>query len=111
MCLEPFSKNAEQGELRSVFDGPSRVLQERECYSYKTIRQLNLDINPDEQDTEYCNMGDRLNGWLYVCDLVHAFSSIYPNMRGFHGGNFTWIDTTNAGFTAAWSKAGQLDAG
>jgi hypothetical protein len=96
MCLEPFSKNAERGELRLVLDGPPEFCGERrECYSYKTIHQLSLDISPNEQDNQYCNIGDRLNGWLYVCNLVHAFSSIQPTTRGFHGGNFTWIDTTN----------------
>jgi hypothetical protein len=111
MCLEPFSKNAEEGELRLVFDGPHEYCSERECYSYKTIHQLNLDININKPDISECNLGgDRLDGWLYVCDLVHAFSSTWPNSRAFHGGNFTWVDTTN-GIVAEGKLSGITNAG
>ena len=84
MCLEPFSKNVERGELRLVLDGPIEFcsgLTSRECNSYKTIHQLNLDIITNEPDHRGCNSGDqleggrRLDGRLYVCNLIHAFTS------------------------------------
>jgi hypothetical protein len=115
MCLEPFSKNAERGELRLVWDGPIEFcsgLTSRECNSYKTIHQLNLDIITNKPDYSRCNIGGRrLDGRLYVCNLIHAFSyGGDPKSRGFHGGNFTWVDATN-GIVAEGKLSGITNAG
>jgi len=119
MCLEPFSKNVERGELRLVLDGPIEFcsgLTSRECNSYKTIHQLNLDIITNEPDDRGCNSGDqleggrRLDGRLYVCNLIHAFTSPFDPRRGFHGGNFTWVDAPN-GIVAEGKLSGITNAG
>lgn len=109
-----------RGELRLVLDGPIEFcsgLTSRECNSYKTIHQLNLDIITNEPDNSRCNIGNqlaggrRLDGRLYVCDLIHAFSSGGdPTSRGFHGGNFTWVDATT-GIVAEGKLSGITNGG
>jgi hypothetical protein len=117
LCFDPLSKDVVDGsELRKVLEGPVEVCRERECVSYKFVHELhlNITINRTEPEDLDCQAlpSDRLNGRLSVCNLVHTLSSSIDvrRSRAFHGGDFTWIDSTN-GIVVEGSLSGITNAG
>jgi hypothetical protein len=116
LCFDPLSKDVvERSELRKLLDGPAEICKERECVSYKILHELHLNIitNRTEPENLNCHASptDRLNGRLSVCNLVHTLSSsIDPESRAFHGGDFTWVDSTN-GIVVEGSLSGITNAG
>ena len=105
-CLDEISKGV-RGRLRLAWQ-ELESCAERRCETFKTIHQLDLQLQPGPCEPE---QPPRLpNGQLYSCDLTHALKSLNGTAegRGFHGGTFTWVDQ---GFLATGTLSGITNAG
>jgi hypothetical protein len=106
LCLYEISKDMREGSLRSALHEQESCL-ERRCETFKTIHQLDLELQAGPCDSEQSRPH---NGRLYSCDLTHALNprNGTSDGRGFHGGTFTWADQ---GFLASGTLSGITNAG